>query len=42
MERPPARVIAGVLVVLGAGLAGGQRSGVADIHLTSEETLLGD
>lgn len=42
MQRPPAGVIAGVLVVLGARLAGGERPGVADVHLPSQETLLKD
>lgn len=42
MQRPAARVIAGVLVVLGARLAGGQRPGVADVHLPAQETLLED
>jgi len=42
VQRPAARVIAGVLVVLGARLAGGQRPGVADVHLPAQETLLED
>jgi len=42
VERPPPGVIARILIVLGARLGGGERSRVANIHVTSEETLLED